>query len=203
LRVVFASQLWNAKHAVALLKLYLAEIKAQYLVLLGDIISPNTVLELSREPRLKVMGVTGLYDDVSVATALKDVGGLIEARVVEAGSLKLFGVGLNVKQALMKARELGGSAVDVLASYYPGYKHTCSERGLETVDEIAELLKPKLVVYGKCREPCTSSGVICTSTLTRGYVAVLEANSALNTTIVDLYRHYKLIPETLTPELRQ
>jgi len=194
LRVVFASQLWNAKHAVALLKLYLAETKTQYLVLLGDVISPNTVFELSREPGLKVMGVTGLYDDFSVATTLKDLGGLIEARVAEAGSLKLFGVGLNVKQALMKARELGESAVDILASYYPGYKHTCSERGLETVDEIAEVLKPKLVVYGKCRESCVSSGIACSSALARGYIAVLEASNSLDIAIVNLYKHYKLIP---------
>ena len=179
------------ENIASLLRLYLVENSIDYLFLLGNTLSPNIILDLANLPGLRLIGVTGNYDNASIATTLKKLGGLVEARVYDTGFAKVYGVGCNVRQAVENAKQVDQRPIDVLASFYPGYKYICGGNyGVESIDYIIDNIRPRLIVYGKCRRPCIMDNIVCLGPGYKGYTMIAFFDREVNVEMINLYDYY-------------
>lgn len=191
-KIVFISQLMGREYIASLLRLYLIEKHVDILFLLGNILSPKIVSELARIQGLYLLGLPGNYDDVSITILLRRINGFVEARKHSVGVISFYGIGCNVRQAVINIMRETINNVDVLASFYPGYKYVCGEnKGLEIIDEIIERLKPRLIVYGKCSNPCILDNIICLPPGYKGYVVFISLDKdSFEASIINLYNEY-------------
>ena len=187
-RIVFIGELRGRRTVVSLLKLFVVENSVKYLFLLGNTIAPSTIHDLLSVEGLIVKGVTGNYDDASIATTLKKIDGLIEAKFVDTGFFTVYGIGYNVRQAVDQATGRD-EKVDMIISFFPGNKYSCTNPGLELVDKVVEHLKPRLILYGRCEKPCIKDNIVCPGPGYKGYLAHVDTTD-YKPRLINLYELY-------------
>lgn len=159
-------------------------LRTETLVLLGDMVSPSIVKWLFELCGLRVLGVLGRYDSAATATALSDVNGLIECKMINVGRITLYGVGLSGCTDLPAS-----STVDILISNLPGLRNGCCDPRSDLVDRIADVLKPRLIVTGLCRRPCKAGSVFSPGSIGLGYIGLFDLadNKDLNMQAMNLH----------------
>lgn len=146
-------------------------LKVDAVVLLGDIVSPLIVRRLVHECGVRTLGVLGVLDNPSVSQALRSVNGLLDCHRVNVKGVDIFGVGISA----CSGRDYG--KVDVLASSRPGVKTTCCDRCSDIVDELVDILSPRIVLVGGCTHPCIRGNVASPGSLKIGFFGLLDVDS--------------------------
>lgn len=138
-------------------------------ILLGDIVSPSTVKWLYEVCGIKVLGVLGRSDSVAVAATLSSINGFIECKSVNFKNVVVYGIGLSGCANVAEKKR-----VDIMVSSLPGLKYGCCSPCSDVVDYFVELLEPRIIITGFCRNPCNVNNVISPGNITLGYVGLLK-----------------------------
>jgi len=192
LNLLFASLIKGRRITVSLLKLLIIEFRVDYVFLLGDIIDSSILWDLYSVSNGRLYCITGVLDGVNIATIASKLGVLLDSKTALINEYRVFGVGYNVQQALLNLKGLNPGEIDILLSYYPGYKYSRDKYGVESIDMIIDYLKPKIIVYGKCRETYEYNQIYCLDKGFKGRVLLLRLNDSIESKRVDLYEHYKI-----------
>lgn len=185
---IVISELRGRDYIASLLRFYAVCSRAKYVVLLGNTVSPIIVRELAHSGGYRVLGLPGNLDDVSVVSALKEVGGLLEGRVLELGGYACGGIGVLVEQSIERIKNV--DKLDILFTFYPGRDNSCEAgSGFKAIDDLVKRVNPSIVVVGKCRDPCIRGRVVCPGNGFRGYVALLKpGKTGFRASLDNLYR---------------
>ena len=168
MRALLLHGLRGSKHFLYLYCYALKYYQANFVVLLGDTVSPAIVRGFRDLCGAVVLGVLGKYDNAAVASALNESGGLLECRSVDLGGFALYGVSLS------GCINLKPRKVDVVVAPIPGLKYGCCIPGSSAVDNVVEVLKPRVVITGSCKSPCERGPVFSPGNATLGYLGVLD-----------------------------
>lgn len=147
-------------------------IKASAIILLGNTVSPSVVYRLSEKCGVRVLGVLGELDNPSVAQALKVVNGLLNCRVTTIDGLRLFGYGTGT----CNINAISSCSVDILATSKPGVNYGYCKPGNDLVDYLYDLLKPRMVLAGGCRQPYIQGNIFSPGSVRLGYIGVLKVS---------------------------
>lgn len=171
MKIAIVSHLMGRMVVSSLLKIFIVRNNVDALFILGDVVSPTIVRDLSMINGLRVYGFNGLYDDTSVIKVLKEIEGFIDSHILKIDGLLVGAVSFSIDSFIKKT---WGMNIDLLLTYYPGYQYTCGDSGLTIVDELYELLKPSLMIYGRCRDRCCRENICCPGDGSRGDVLLIE-----------------------------
>lgn len=173
------------RSVTSLIKVFSLELKIDYIVLLGNTISPSIIEDLAKSG-LKIIGISGNLDDVSVIDTLKKHGVYAESKILDLEGLKVFLLGLAFEESLMRAINTYQNLV--LLTYYPGFKYRCCCNGfVETVDKLAVVLNPKIVVTGKCTYPCYNGYSASPGYGYLGYTLLIDYSDSINLKFINLW----------------
>lgn len=188
-RLLLVYGLYGSKSLSRLLCYALKHHGADALLLLGDVVSPTIVKWLHETCRTMVLGVLGRHDNAATVTALSNINGLIECKSLSVKGVLIYGIGLS------GCIDVAEEKTDVVVSSLPGFKYGCCNPKVDTVDHVIELLKPRLVVTGSCREPCEADNVFSPGSIALGYVGLLEHDGVLHYNIraINLHSLYSFV----------
>jgi len=186
LKIALVSHLMGRMVVSSLLKIFVVRDNVDALFILGDVVSPTIVRDLSMINGLRVYGFNGLYDDTSVIKILKETGGFIDSHILNLDGLLVGAVSFSINSFIKKTR---GMNIDLLLTYYPGYQYTCDASGLTIIDELYEMLKPSLMIYGRCRDKCCRDNICCPGDGSRGDVLLIELDerSVRRSSFINVY----------------
>jgi hypothetical protein len=158
-------------------------LNADAVILLGDTASPSIITSLYNKCGIRVLGVLGSLDEASVAHALKSVQGLLDCRAIEFGGVLLYGYGVGTCVSSKPSTE-----VDILFSSKPGCVWGCCRPCSDVVDSVCNIIKPKLVVTGGCKYPCSRGRAFSPGSARLGYFAILKYNTEDESYVVLQYQ---------------
>ena len=172
MKLAVISWLMNRRPLASILKYLIREHEVDYLLLLGNTLSPTLIRDVA-STGVRVLGVSGNLDDPSVISAFKELNGFIEGKIATVNDVKVFGVGANVRLALDRLEDV--DRVDILATFYSGYTYKCGScMGSSLVDRIIDKLKPKLIITSICDKPCMKDNIVCPGYGYNGYLVLIK-----------------------------
>lgn len=160
------------RSVATLVKTFSSLLKVNYVILLANTVSPTIVGDIAKSGS-RIVGVAGNLDDPSVIDAFKKHGIFVESRILNLNGLRTFFTGLAFNESLRNISKV--EQVDIFITYYPGFKHSCCCNGyVKAVDSIIDSLKPRLVVTGKCMNPCYNGYVASPGQGYLGYSLIID-----------------------------
>ncbi|MEM1662253.1 MAG: hypothetical protein QXP72_00770 [Desulfurococcaceae archaeon] len=184
-RLLVLTDLRGNRTVASLIKIFSISLKVNYIVLLANTISPTIIADLAKS-NLKIIGLAGNLDDPSTIDAFKKHGLFVESRFMDLDGLKAFFTSLAFNESLKKINT--SDKAEVLLTYYPGLKYCCCRNGyVETIDYLVDILKPRIVITGKCIEPCYNGYVASPGAAYRGYSLLINNTENIWLKFINLY----------------
>lgn len=174
MKITVVHDLWGSKSSARVICFIAKFLGADFLVLLGNTISPVIIEWLISSCNLHVLGVMSRYDSAAVAVALSRRNSLLECKSIEYRGIRLLGIGVSGCQQVELKR------ADIVFSSLPGLHYTCCHQRSDRVDIVIESVKPKLVVTGDCNKPCfnPNTSVFSPGSIKLGFLGLLEISTS-------------------------
>lgn len=173
------------RSVASLAKIFSIELRVDYVVLLGNTVSPSIIKDLASSG-LRIIGISGYLDDASVIDALKKHGVYGDSKILDLDGLTVFLLGLAFEESLVRAKDRYKDSI--LLTYYPGFKHRCCCNGyVESVDELVFAMNPRIVVTGRCPYPCFNGYTVSPGYGYLGYTLLIEYTSNIDLKFINLW----------------
>ncbi|MCD6301323.1 MAG: hypothetical protein J7L82_04555, partial [Staphylothermus sp.] len=177
LNILALSRIYGNKIVSSIIKYVVKSLSIDLIIFVGDTVSPRIIYDIYKSTRVKVMGIPGIYDDVSVIKALKDINGFLDGHFIELNNIKIAGIGVSIDSSINSLMSKI-KVLDLLVSYYLGRKHNpLGTNGLAKIDKFIDNTKPKFIIFSKVgekKEKCVHIGqYIYPGNGFRGYFTVL------------------------------
>ena len=194
LSILALSRIYGNKVVSSILKYVVKSLSINLVLFVGDTVSPQIIYEIYKSTRTSVMGVPGIYDDVSVVKTLKEINGFLEGQLKNFNKIRIAGIGVSIDSSINSLVSKTND-VDLLVTYYPGRKHNPPRSsGLAKIDELIDKIKPKTIIFGKGRGKCVfNEHYIYPGEGFKGYFTVLSFSENLLLEKVKCYDIYSFL----------
>lgn len=192
--ILVLSRIYGNKVVSSIIKYAVKNLSVDLVILVGDTVSPQIIYDIYKTTQTPVMGIPGIYDDVSVIKALKEIDGFLEGQIKNNNKIKIAGIGVSIDSSI-NSLVSKTSNVDLLVTYYPGRKHNpLRSNGLAKIDKLIDTIKPKTIIFGKGRGKCVfNEHYIYPGEGFKGYFTVLSFSENLLLEKVKCYDIYSFL----------
>ncbi len=194
LSILALSRIYGNKVVSSIIKYVVKSLSIDLVLFVGDTVSPQIIYDMYKSTRTIVMGVPGIYDDVSVIKALKEVNGFLEGQLKNFNKIRIAGIGISIDSSINSLMSKI-SNVDLLVTYYPGRKHNpLRSNGLAKIDKFIDKIRPKTIIFGKGGGECVfNEHYIYPGEGFKGYFTVLRFSENLLLEKVKCYDIYSFL----------
>ena len=192
--ILVLSRIYGNKVVSSIIKYAVKNLSVDLVILVGDTVSPQIIYDIYKTTQTPVMGIPGIYDDVSVIKALKEIDGFLEGQIKNINKIKIAGIGVSIDSSI-NSLVSKTSNVDLLVTYYSGRKHNpLRSNGLAKIDKLIDRIKPKTIIFGKGRGKCVfNEHYIYPGEGFKGYFTVLSFSENLLLEKVKCYDIYSFL----------
>lgn len=184
MKIIVVAGLMGREHIASKLIYEYHRLNADYILLLGNIVSP-TIIDKLVYSGARILGINGNLDDHSVIKWLKKHDAYISGKIHVFDEFVLAGIGVQVyNDTETVTRQLSMVNPDkpiVIASFYPPTVYPGKDsilRGSAFLNEIFGVIGTKYVIVGVYdEEPFISGGFFYPGRAVYGYYGIIDADT--------------------------
>ncbi len=194
LSILALSRIYGNKIVSSIIKYVVKNLSIDVVLFVGDTVSPQIIYDMYKSTRAIVIGVPGIYDDVSVIKVLKEINGFLEGQLKKFNKIRIAGIGISIDSSI-NSLVYKTNDVDLLVTYYPGRKHNpLRSNGLAKIDKLIDKIRPKTIIFGKGRGKCVfNEHYIYPGEGFKGYFTVLSFSENLLLEKVKCFNIYSFL----------